>query len=1063
MNEDSSKISGSNLRIESPTVAVVAQKVRQMEIQQSAIVMDSDSGSAAPFESYTAEATAQVTLTAKVKNGQMSDFNDWMKEYAAGNISLVGSIPVPPEFEHSSLEKPQEVSSTKGDATTGGGECQKEQEVGSVFGCIGDKLDDAQAARRTFIQKGYLPAVTGPFEEERRKVLKRFKLNELGPGNLEVDRIVDMAAAIFNVPIVVVSLVLENMETFCATLGWDPNERLANFKRIEIPLETALCPHAMLKPFDEESIFLLESTADDWRFKNNPYCNEGPIGFFASANVHLPSDLTVNSTNRAGLPVPEKLPVGSICIVDYSPRPKGSFTDADAALLRSLSDQISREFLLSFERAQQYREQQRAEYLGEILQKLLVNPSTPESKDDGTDSFSSTLKDAATRLIELTDAESCVVFDLRAFYGALSTTTSNGAPGSPTSASGPDNESSEASTPTSTRVVRPFFDQSKSSDSSIEKRSNDSSRVLHGFRGGDGSVSILTSAGSGDWSKSVADRGFLAAISHTLIRYAASGQSQFDDGTTTSPLKVIFPIPATASISVPVYSHEGRPALLVVVCSTAKYFQFEPRDTLFIKNWGGAIMGGLLRRRILEADRAKLAFVSTISHELRTPLHGIRSQLEFMRSSVGPRTLKAIEPQLDVADTCCSSLREILDDTLEFAKMSNEKASDLKPASTEANLELLLEEVAKSCWARDSYGRQSDLDLLIDYQLSSEYSRCFLDVGGLKRVLINLVGNSFKYTNQGTITISAHEVPRRSAVRRVQLQVIDTGKGMSKDFLRSHLFIPFRQEDSFSQGAGLGLSICDSICQRLGGDLTIASDLGKGTIATVTIPVALMQSSKDECTDLPRGIRDMSAELRKLSLRRPSDPSLDDETREQLFPPPLPTSSPPQTAAQPDSLKLKVLVVDDNKIARTVLVRFLQSKHIACFEAEDGQIAIEQFQQNHPNVIWCDLQMPRVGGVEACLRIREIEQREQVQPAYIVALSGLSRNQVDDSSLVGELGPFDEWIVKGQPLFAALGRGMAKVTASLKERMDAAMALENRAAMIRHGKAISLKSGTFSI
>lgn len=286
--------------------------------------------------------------------------------------------------------------------------------------------------------------------------------------------------------------------------------------------------------------------------------------------------------------------------------------------------------------------------------------------------------------------------------------------------------------------------------------------------------------------------------------------SEFDSGTIPSPLKDLLPPHTEASLSVslparlgreradersqvPVFDHDGRPCALLVLCSFVKYFRFEPTDRQFVENVGAVCVGSLMRRRILEAgalspfapshrkltsllpDRAKLAFVSQISHELRTPLHGIGSQIELIREVSAPATLTKLsessacsgpsralltspaEPLLDVADVCIASLREVLDDTLEFAKISNSteaEASGRQRVLTAVDLEQLVEEVAKSSWARTQQnmnvskdangdvqlgttGAGGNVDVIIEMDERLDGWRALIDVGGLKRVLLN--------------------------------------------------------------------------------------------------------------------------------------------------------------------------------------------------------------------------------------------------------------------------------------------------------------------------------------
>ena len=113
--------------------------------------------------------------------------------------------------------------------------------------------------------------------------------------------------------------------------------------------------------------------------------------------------------------------------------------------------------------------------------------------------------------------------------------------------------------------------------------------------------------------------------------------------------------------------------------------------------------------------------------------------------------------------------------------------------------------------------------------------------GALRRVVMNILGNSLKFTQRGFVWVSLRQVdlPARDRVQRskVVITVSDSGKGISEDFLRNDLFKPFMQEDHLSPGTGLGMSLVHNISKTLGGSLAITSQLGRGTTARVTLPL----------------------------------------------------------------------------------------------------------------------------------------------------------------------------------------------------------------------------------
>lgn len=133
----------------------------------------------------------------------------------------------------------------------------------------------------------------------------------------------------------------------------------------------------------------------------------------------------------------------------------------------------------------------------------------------------------------------------------------------------------------------------------------------------------------------------------------------------------------------------------------------EPSDKSFLENVGHILLSRLTKEQAIQADQAKLAFVSQISHELRTPLHGLAGQLELIRAACTASPQAPVDAQtFAIADVCLESLREILDDTLSFAKLSQAGAASSRPtleaaeASELVDLSALLRDTTKSAWAR---------------------------------------------------------------------------------------------------------------------------------------------------------------------------------------------------------------------------------------------------------------------------------------------------------------------------------------------------------------------------
>lgn len=198
-------------------------------------------------------------------------------------------------------------------------------------------------------------------ETERRMVLSRFGLDSLGRREA-LDKIAHLAKAHFSVPLVVISIVLEDKEIFVSSAGWSSEEDDVNYKQPIIPLVSGVCPHAMLSVEIDNPAFVMEDASKDWRFSGNvsffsffnlitvlinslhtlqPYVRDaGGVCFFASTNIFLPTAVSRSSHKKN---TPGLLPIGSLCLIDAKARARDSFTAQDELFLKHLADLIARE------------------------------------------------------------------------------------------------------------------------------------------------------------------------------------------------------------------------------------------------------------------------------------------------------------------------------------------------------------------------------------------------------------------------------------------------------------------------------------------------------------------------------------------------------------------------------------------------------------------------------------------------------------------------------------------------------------------------------------------------
>ncbi|MCJ8275639.1 MAG: hypothetical protein HRT44_09560, partial [Bdellovibrionales bacterium] len=231
----------------------------------------------------------------------------------------------------------------------------------------------------------------------------------------------------------------------------------------------------------------------------------------------------------------------------------------------------------------------------------------------------------------------------------------------------------------------------------------------------------------------------------------------------------------------------------------------------------------LARDAAVEASKAKDRFVANMNHELRTPLNGIIGMVNLLK-----KTELNVE-QADYLTTIEKSseiLLSIINDVLEFSKI---EAGKTQIELTEFNIARTLENIADIMYYK-AYEKNVQINIFID----DDYPQNFIsDEKKISQILINLVGNSIKFTPKGDINISLFNDPVGAKIK-----VQDTGIGIREDKLET-IFAPFLQADNSDTrlygGSGLGLSICKSFAEALGGDITVTSDEGVGTEFIFTV------------------------------------------------------------------------------------------------------------------------------------------------------------------------------------------------------------------------------------
>ncbi len=334
------------------------------------------------------------------------------------------------------------------------------------------------------------------------------------------------------------------------------------------------------------------------------------------------------------------------------------------------------------------------------------------------------------------------------------------------------------------------------------------------------------------------------------------------------------------------------------------------------------------------ANRAKSDFLANMSHEIRTPMNAILGFTELLRRK--GRTPPSLDEQRRHLDTIHSSgkhLLELINDILDLSKVESGR---LELEQVRFGAHAVVHEVVKVLQVKaeeKGIALRMSLPEALPATIQADPSR-------LRQIVTNIVGNAIKFTQQGEVTVEVRLGQAGDGTPRLRIDVQDTGVGIPQDKLET-VFEPFTQAESSTTrrfgGTGLGLTISRRFARAMGGDITVSSELGKGSTFHISIDP---------------GPLDGIASLAPAALWQ-------ETTRTQTL-----------SAAHWRFPARTVLVVDDGSENRELVRLVLEETGLSVVEAENGQVALDQLAAQHVDLVLMDMQMPVMDGVTATRKLR---------------------------------------------------------------------------------------------
>ncbi|WP_181905150.1 ATP-binding protein [Aestuariispira insulae] len=365
------------------------------------------------------------------------------------------------------------------------------------------------------------------------------------------------------------------------------------------------------------------------------------------------------------------------------------------------------------------------------------------------------------------------------------------------------------------------------------------------------------------------------------------------------------------------------------------------------------------RVRAEEANLTKSQFLAAMSHEIRTPLNGVLGMTRLLRDSeLNNAQIELVETILSSGSTLMAVLNDVLDmSKIEAGELELEKV-DFEPRSLIVSVVSMFRTLAET----------KGIKLELDYQLPDDFALKG-DPARLRQIVWNLLSNAIKFTEIGEVRLACELRPKRDDGKlEIQLQISDTGIGIAEE-MQEKIFDPFQQADKSTTrtygGTGLGLALVKNILSAMEGTISVESSDGEGTCFTLLLP---MEEGWFGAIDTDKSYQ--------------------------------PSGVIPENR--------RILVAEDNMVNARIAEAFLKKRNQLVTVVEDGQQAVDAMSSGNFDLIFMDVHMPVMDGLEATAAIRAFDDQEKSS----VPIVGLTADAFIENHRIFRQGGMDDVLTK---------------------------------------------------